>query len=129
MSMDIEAFCLRYHIENYTISPDGFIDVDGDVPIDSLPFNMTRLPSGIQFGHVSGDFVIGINRLIYLNGFPLSVGGSFLGQIYNISPIDENFDILYRYEHDDLLVYYLRDAYHSYCIRRNRIDVINELIS
>ena len=42
--MSIEEICKKYNIKNYTINPDGSIDVDGYVilsskGIDKLPLN------------------------------------------------------------------------------------------
>lgn len=65
--------CLKYQIENYTINPDGSIDVDGHVDISSR--DLTLLP--LRFGRVMGNFNVQNNRLTTLYGAPMVVGGNF----------------------------------------------------
>ncbi len=68
----IEQICEDYRIINYTINPDGTVDVDGDVNL----FNMlTKLP--VKFGKVHGGFYCANNYLISLEGCPYEVGGDF----------------------------------------------------
>jgi len=71
--MDIDFFCEKYSIKNYTINSDGTVDVDGNVNL----FNkgLTKLP--LKFGNVSGNFDCSYNQLITLEGGPKSVGGDF----------------------------------------------------
>ena len=71
---DIDSICERYGITNYTIRPDGVVDVDGGVHLYSK--NLTKLP--LKFGKVSGAFHCGTNQLTGLEGAPPSeVGGHF----------------------------------------------------
>jgi len=71
--MTIKEICRQYNIINYTINPDGSIDVDGDV---YLAYNrLTKLP--LKFNIVSGNFSIHCNKLTSLDGCPNHVGGLF----------------------------------------------------
>ena len=69
----ISLICEQYNIINYTVNPDGSIDVDGDV---DLSFNdLTELP--LRFNKVTGNFNCGVNNLTSLKGSPKWVGGYF----------------------------------------------------
>lgn len=70
----IDALCVKYDISNYSINPDGTIDVDGDVGLCNSALT-PLLP--LRFGKVSGDFECFDNRLTSLEGCPTSVGGDF----------------------------------------------------
>ena len=70
---EIHDICKKYNIENYTINPDGSIDVDGNVNITYE--NLLEIP--INFNNVSGDFYCQYNSLTTLKGSPKYVGGSF----------------------------------------------------
>jgi hypothetical protein len=70
---DIESICKKYGIKNYTINPDGSVDVDGDVSLSSM--ELTKLP--LKFGRVSGNFKCRHNKLTTLEGAPKMVGGTF----------------------------------------------------
>ncbi len=91
---NIEDICLHYGIENYTINPDGSIDVNGDVNFTSkvlsfLPLNFRRVDGSFFCGNnilesldgapewVSGDFHCYDNELTTLEGGPNEVGGYF----------------------------------------------------
>ena len=65
--------CKRYNITNYTINPDGSIDVNGDV--DLYNCNLTELP--LTFNKVTGYFICSNNQLTSLKGCPRWVGGDF----------------------------------------------------
>lgn len=68
----IDLTCVQYSIMNYTINPDGSIDVNGDVRI------VGKHPTlSLKFGKVSGNFSCSCNQLTSLNGAPHSVGGDF----------------------------------------------------
>ena len=70
----IYLICEKYGIENYTINPDGSIDVAGDV---DLSFNdLTELP--LRFNKVTGNFNCGGNNLTTLKGCPRWIGGNFI---------------------------------------------------
>jgi hypothetical protein len=64
-------FCQKY-LKNYTINPDGIIDVDGNVDLSHKLGDMKKLP--VKFGKVSGDFDCYGNFLTTLNGCPDYVG-------------------------------------------------------
>ncbi len=70
---DIDSICREYGIRNYTVNPDGTVDVDSDVLLSEK--KLTRLP--IKFGKVSGYFDCSYNLLTTLEGCPKEVGGSF----------------------------------------------------
>ena len=70
---DIDSICIKYFIDNYTINPDGSIDVNGDVDLsgrklDSIP---------LKFGIVNGHFDCSYNQLTTLEGCPNVVNGNF----------------------------------------------------
>jgi hypothetical protein len=67
----IDAICKKYGIKNYTINPDGTVDVDGNVNL----FGLKKLP--IKFGKVSGRFDCSYSQLTTLEGSPKEVGGWF----------------------------------------------------
>ena len=67
---DIHKICEKYNIKNYTINPDGSIDVEGDVFISNK--NLDKLP--LKFNYVSGVFVCSNNRLTSLEGSPRKLG-------------------------------------------------------
>jgi len=69
----IHKICKQYRIENYTINPDGSIDVNDFVSF----FNnsLTKLP--LKFNKVSGYFSCYNNELISLEGSPKEVNGFF----------------------------------------------------
>jgi hypothetical protein len=69
----ISLICKQYGIINYTINPDGSIDVDGDV--DLFDKNLTQLP--LRFNRVTGYFLCDDNKLTSLKGSPRWVGSSF----------------------------------------------------
>jgi hypothetical protein len=70
---EIDVICKKYGIEDYTINPDGTVDVDGDV--DLYKKGLKKLP--LNFGKVSGYFECRFNQLITLEGAPKEVGGYF----------------------------------------------------
>ena len=67
---NIASICKKYNIENYTINPDGTVDVHGDVFLFSE--GLTKLP--LKFGRVDGHFNCNDNKLITLEGSPREVG-------------------------------------------------------
>jgi hypothetical protein len=73
---EIDEICRQYKIENYTINPDGSIDVDGDVTLNWK--SLTKLP--LKFNKVSGYFLCTYNKLTSLDGCPNYVGKSFFCQ-------------------------------------------------
>lgn len=71
---EIEIWCDQVMISNYTISDNLVVDVYDDVILYLI--YMDQLP--IQFGTVSGDFILGENGLKTFKGVPSSVGGDFI---------------------------------------------------
>ena len=70
---EIDSICERYGITNYTIRPDGVVDVDGDVLLYRK--GLSVLP--LKFGKVTGSFHCFNNQLTSLKGAPSEVGGRF----------------------------------------------------
>ena len=70
---EIDAICMEYEIENYTINSDGSIDVNGDVHL----YNMILTEIPLKFGKVTGSFNCSSNYLTSLKGSPTEVGVSF----------------------------------------------------
>lgn len=70
---DIDFTCKELGINQYTINPDGSVDVDGDVYLAEK--RLKKIP--IKFGRVSGSFYCQDNKLTTLEGSPSKVGGEF----------------------------------------------------
>ena len=74
---DIHSICDEYGINDYTINPDGSIDVNGNI-ILSYDFErgeLSKIP--LKFAKVIGDFECDRNQLTTLKGSPRSVVGNF----------------------------------------------------
>jgi hypothetical protein len=69
----IHDICEKYGIENYTINPDGSIDVNGSVNL----YNKGLSEFPLTFNRVTGGFYCGGNRLTSLKGSPRWIGGDF----------------------------------------------------
>ena len=69
---DIKEICKNYNIRNYTINPDGSIDVDDIVYLSNIL--LTKLP--LKFNKV-GYFDCSYNKFKSLEGSPIEVNGSF----------------------------------------------------
>ena len=80
----IHDICKRYNITNYTINPDGSIDVDGGV--DLYGKELTELP--LRFNRVDGYFHCGGNKLTSLKGSPRWVGGIFSCSYNNLTSLE-----------------------------------------
>ena len=72
---DIVSICDQYGIENYTINPDGSIDVNGGMNLNFNGRKLDRLP--LKFGRVNGNFYCSHNKLTTLEGCPSYVGRYF----------------------------------------------------
>ena len=70
---NIEQICNECGITNYTVNPDGSVDVKGSVNLSHK--NLNRLP--LKFGKVSGNFYCYSNQLTKLEGCPTEVRGYF----------------------------------------------------
>jgi hypothetical protein len=80
----IHNTCKKYDITNYTINPDGSIDVKGNVEFEMGTLSeLGRLP--LRFNKVSGLFTCSHNGLTTLDGAPSYVGKSFSCYRNNIS--------------------------------------------
>ena len=69
----ISLICKKYGIENYTINPDGSIDVDGNVDLSFK--DLTELP--LTFNRITGNFSCSCNNLTSLKGSPRWIGCHF----------------------------------------------------
>ena len=69
----VTPICRKYKIENWLISGDGRVDVNGIVNLNGQV--LTRLP--LRFGIVTDSFWCIDNQLTSLDGSPREVGGSF----------------------------------------------------
>jgi len=70
----INNICWKYKIKDYTINPDGSIDVNDYVDLDNK--KLTKLP--IKFNKVNDYFSCSSNELTSLEGSPVEVNGNFL---------------------------------------------------
>ena len=70
---EIINICKEYNIENYSINPDGSIDVDGNVDLSYM--KLVKIP--LKFNKITGVFVCCGNQLTSLEGCPKEVGGGF----------------------------------------------------
>ena len=97
----ISLICEKYGIENYTINPDGSIDVNGDVNLCN--FGLTELP--LIFNKVTGSFDCGGNNLTSLKGCPRWVGGYFSCSMNNLTSLEFSPDYVgyfFTCEYNDL---------------------------
>ena len=76
---NIDSICKKFSIENYTINPDGSIDVDGNLYLDLNVYpsgkKLDRFP--LKFRKVNGNVDCSNNNLTSLEGYPQEVGGHF----------------------------------------------------
>ena len=87
----IHDICDQYKIENYTINPDGSIDVDGDVNLSYM--GLTKIP--IKFNKVSGYFDCSYNFITSLEGCPREVVGNFFCSGNEITSLEGGPEIVY----------------------------------
>jgi hypothetical protein len=71
----IEKWLKENDIKNYTINDDLTINVKGDVNL--LFYRNNEFPEYIQFGEVTGDFIVSGSSLVSLRGCPITIGGFF----------------------------------------------------
>ncbi len=79
----IKKICEEFKIKNYSINPDGTVNVDGDVDLSSL--NLKRLP--LRFGIVHGNFDCSKNKLTSLEGSPKEITKDFLCHENNLNSL------------------------------------------
>jgi hypothetical protein len=72
-NQEIHDICRRYKIKNYSINPDGSIDVDNSV--DLFNYNLNKIP--LKFNKVDGYFDISHNNITSLEGSPKIVTSWF----------------------------------------------------
>lgn len=107
---EIEKWLDKYNIKNYTIQPDGVVDVNGDIDLNGF----TEESILVQFGTVTGSFDLGqataitsfkgaprivgehcycdTSTMSSLEGIPKSIGGDvsfFKTNIKSLSGIDK----------------------------------------
>ena len=70
---EIHRICKIFEIKNYTINPDGSIDVNGDVELGV--YKLDKIP--LKFNNVSGYFNISYNNITSLEGCPKYIGETF----------------------------------------------------
>ena len=91
---EIQDICKIYNIKNYTINPDGSIDVNGNVYLSDK--GLTKLP--LKFNRVSGSFYCYKNELISLVGSPNYIVGSFYcfeNKLNSLDGFNVSYDKLY----------------------------------
>ena len=81
---EIHKICKKYRIRNYTINPDGSIDVNGNV--DLLHLNLTKIP--IKFNNVYGYFTCSYNNLTSLENSPRWTKKSFFCIENNLTSLE-----------------------------------------
>ncbi len=90
---EIHSICERYEIVNYSINPDGSIDVRGNV---NLSYNKLReLP--LKFNIVHGHFYCDNNKLTSLNKFPKFVGGDCNISYNNLTSLKGSIEYVVGY--------------------------------
>ena len=87
----IHDICKKYGIENYTINPDGSIDVSGNVCLSDK--NLTRIP--IKFNKVYGYFDCSYNFITSLEGCPREVVSHFYCSANEITSLEGSPEIVY----------------------------------
>ncbi len=81
---EIKDICKKYDIRNYTINPDGSIDVDGDVYLSQKA--LYNIP--IKFNKVNGDFRCTDNNITSLENCPNEVNGDFNCNNNNLTTLE-----------------------------------------
>jgi hypothetical protein len=71
--IEVEKICKKYNIRNWTLNPDGTVDVDGNVDLSVQ--KLSKLP--LKFGRVTGSFWCENNKLTSLEGCPTEIRGDF----------------------------------------------------
>lgn len=71
--IDIKNICSHHKIENYSINPDGSIDVEENVDMSSQ--NISKIP--LIYRRVITNFNVQNNKLTTLNSTPIAVGCDF----------------------------------------------------
>ena len=129
---EIHDICKIHNITNYTINPDGSIDVDGGVYLDRR--NLDRIP--IKFNKVSGSFFCSNNNITSLENVPNECFRLFCNENMLTSlegcPKVSSF-IAVHYNPLETLEGYNGDYNKLYCdnkeklIRKHKLKIINTL--
>jgi hypothetical protein len=82
--IEVEKICKKYGITNWSLNPDGTVDVDGDVNLRKHLTN--KLP--LKFGRVTGNFDCSYNQLTSLEGCPKEIGEDFLCQYNQLTSLE-----------------------------------------
>ena len=90
---EIHDICEKYDIKNYTINPDGSIDVDDGVDLSGK--DLIKIP--LKFNKVNGWFDCSYNRLTTLKGCPKRVFGQYFQCQRNMLIDLEHFPIVEDY--------------------------------
>ena len=69
----IDKICREYNIKNYTINPDGSIDIDESITLRGK--KLTKLP--LKFNKINGSFNCNHNKLASLEGSPVEIDRYF----------------------------------------------------
>ena len=122
----IDSICRKYGITNYTVNPDGTVDVNGNVNLSYK--KLIRLP--LKFGKLSGNFYCSNNQLTTLEGGPTEVGGHFYCYNNQLTKLDGCPTSVggYFHCHYNPLPQEIIDNPKSFIKKINRDKLINELL-
>jgi hypothetical protein len=82
--IEVEKICKKYGIRNWTLNPDGTVDVDGSVDLSVQ--KLSKLP--LKFGRVTGYFVCHNNQLTSLVGCPKEIREDFWCQNNKLTSLE-----------------------------------------
>lgn len=90
---EIHDICKKYDITNYSINPDGSINVRGNVNLSYMA--LLKLP--LEFNIVHGHFYCDSNKLTSLNKFPKFVGGDCNVSYNNLTSLKGSIEYVVGY--------------------------------
>jgi hypothetical protein len=115
-------FCKKFRINNYIINSDGTIDVSGDVKLNGVLKDMTKLP--VKFGKVYGDFQCAANNLTILDGCPNYVGVWFCCRDNNLTSLEGCPKYVHKFYSDVITHHILGNVKSNIrCYEKNRIVI------
>ncbi len=135
---EIHKICKSYEIENYTINPDGSIDVDGNVNICN--YELINIPT--KFHKVRGWFDCSNNNLTTLENSPTIMNGKFFctsNKLTNLIGCPKNMHISFYFFNNPLesLEGYESSYSYLFCddktklvrkhLRSKKLKIINQL--
>ena len=95
---EIHDLCEKYDIKDYSINPDGSIDVNEDVNLAG--YTLGKLP--LKFNYIRGSFYCNSCSLTNLIGCPKIVGKSFYCRNNKLTSLQNSPEIIYgRYYFKD----------------------------